>query len=319
MTTQDRGGFIFDILAGGKIGNVSASIQRPPPLTTKTRMKALGILGMVFDVIFYGDEITWDQLRAVWLWWGKATLVRFTVPQPGWEYKYDLVGGVFTVTNDIGQIQYRVRTEDISKFGISWDILRSHQFFIHYTAEFDDDAFLIAWKKQRGHNYDEHGHELPTPYDKDFSNLIFEKTYNAFYCDQYYSSDAYHHQRGFFVDVPAVNETFDNKLAQALISAVPEVSILRSLIPARSIKGDYSDVTVIFEDRKIGRAKKLRETELERVLETLLMIHAFASLMNRGKPVYEPWMLWEIWKWVIRGREPVRIRDRAFDLSPNWG
>lgn len=50
-----------------------------------------------------------------------------------------------------------------------------------------------------------------------------------------------------------------------------------------------------------------------------LMIYAFAAGNLMGsQPVVEPWMLWEMWRWLGKGNT-VYLEDKIFDISPNWG
>jgi hypothetical protein len=49
----------------------------------------------------------------------------------------------------------------------------------------------------------------------------------------------------------------------------------------------------------------------------VLLIQTFASINNMSKPMIEPWLLWDLWRWL--GRSNIVItRERAFDLSPWW-
>ena len=54
------------------------------------------------------------------------------------------------------------------------------------------------------------------------------------------------------------------------------------------------------------------------VFAALLTMSLFMGTKNLGKPCYEPWMLWQMFKWISR-RTILELEDRIFDLSPNWG
>lgn len=309
---KERGGYLFDLFSAGGVGNTSKSLDRTSKDVDAIRMKALGHLGVNFDAVYYGDTLTWDELETVGTTWGKSIDLVYAELKAGWIYDYEANGKVFTVINDLGVAEKKV-IKTWSELGICWDIMYSHQFKIHFSADFLNDAFLPAWRWKRGQE----------PVDPDDPNnqgkkesVIFFAGIKLAHIDPFFSDEALHFTCKRMINVLKTYPVLENDLTQTLEKA-KEVHILRSLVPVRQARGDYSGFMIKAETSKSAKRDKKRNAVVEIVMADLIMIAYFSSLMNMSKPVYEPWMLFGMWKW-LGSSDPILSIEKIFDLSPRW-
>mgnify|MGYP004602946355 FL=1 len=287
---------------------------------------------------YYGDTLTWEQLAKADLKWGQSTTILFDTLKAGWTYVYNCVEERFTVTNDMSKVVYAINTNKISNFGITWEILTSHQFWIEYTDSASNIWFLIGTKKPKHKpsvdpdnpdkppiDPDNPDPDNPDPDNPDPDNPEYWKIkfgpIRATYADQYYTKNLHHTDKRLASTPEYIMWTLDNKLEQDIqfIQEVP--TIIRSSIPVRDIRGDFTPQMVIAHDKaKEGQQYKERSAVLTiQQHMTLLLALVGANLYyHRGNPVIEPWMLWEIWKWLGQINIPEAV-DTIFDIMPNWG
>lgn len=283
------------------------SFGRPPEPYFSVRLMHIGHVGRNF-VDYYGGSMTWDQLGSLWIKWGTNETIKYNGLQPGWTYWWELGTWDFIVTDaDGNKTVEKIKT--VSDLGITWDIFESPQFSIHITGKFENDAFLIAWRYKRG---------VKNPDDTDWTEpdvICIEQPYLWGEFDHY--AGEYNHVKGKRL---TNKDTYEG--SYDFIVDIDVTGLVRTIILARianlSATGNFPaelksrDINVIVE-------KLLEDRHAEAwVVGNLLMIRMFASINNRGKPVYEPWMLWHLWQWLGHGMI-VSSRDRTFDLSPWWG
>lgn len=304
---KQRGGYIFDIFAAGSIGNVTKSIGRATNIIDAVRMKALGHLGVNFDAKYFGDTLTWDELSSAGVTWGNSTTLKYAELKDGWLYEYEANGKIFTVTDDKG-IVIKESVTTLSNLGICLDIMSSHQFTIYFSAYFINDAFLIAWKYKNGsNNYD------------GCRKTILNENIKLAYVDKYFTDDLLHWKCNRVTNCSDnISPNLKNKLIQALLSPTKQPSILRPKNRVLLTNGDYSELMITIDTSSIpAESNKKRNAIIDVVMADLFMIAYFASLMNMSKPVYEPWMLFGMWKWLCSS-DPVLSIEKIFDLSPRW-
>lgn len=304
--SAERGGWIADLLSGGGVGDASKSVGRCPRKIDIVRMKALAHLGVNFHTEFYGDTMRWDDLASVGLYSGVNTMaVTYPRLEPGWAYEYDAVGGVFTVTDQSGNVT-RKRIGNLSEMGIVAEILVSHQFRVYYSARFINDAFLVAWIKRRNQGIDGGLKD----------DTVRQQGYILSYVDQFFS-ETMPWRCGRMGIAAFLQPEPENNIEQDLQDPADEPEVLCSKSPARAATGDYSDMAIKGPGEKTGRIDKNRNAIVDVAMGEMVMVAAFASLTHMSKPVYEPWMLWELWKWLGSG-ELVELVEKIFDLSPRW-
>lgn len=281
---------------------------------------------------YFGDTLTWEQLAKADLKWGKSTTILFNTLEAGWTYVYNCVEQRFTVTNNKGKVVYAINTNRISDFGITWEILTSHQFWIEYTDSASNIWFLIGTKKPKHKpsvdpdnpeppiDPDNPDPDNPDPDNPEYWKIKFGPI-RATYADQYYTKDLHHTDKRLASTPEYIMWTLDNELEQNIqfIQEVP--TIIRASVPVRDIRGDFTPQMVIAHD-KAKEGKKSRERNAVLTIQqhmTLLLALVSANLYyRRGNPVIEPWMLWELWKWLGQINPPEAV-DTIFDIIPNWG
>lgn len=302
-----RGGFLFEIFTSGAIGKASPSLKLCPRKIDIVRLKALGHMGINFHEEYFGDTLTWWELTSAGLGYGNNLVTKYQTLEVGWTYELDAVSKIFTVTDSIGN-KTSVKIKTLSDLGIVRAIFESHQFRIYFSASFINDAFLIASIKRR--NGGDGGAEDET---KDDTSMY--PPYLLAYVDQFFIEKLHWKCKRLVSDECRVPQ-LENIITQE-ITAPKEVQILRSNVPVRSATGNFSDMAIYAPKVKCSLAQKQRNVIIDIVLGEFLMIAYFASLIHMNKPVYEPWMLFGIWKWLGSG-DPILSIEKIFDLSPRW-
>lgn len=314
MAVVERGGYIQATAIG--IGAFS-NLKCPTRPYVSVRFKILGHIGLRIPAEYVGGSMTWDELATVGLPWGNNETVIYPALEPGWTYILNPGKKTFTVTDALGNVTVHQNITTFSDLGIVWDILESPQFKIVFDASFEDNAFLLAWRYIHGFIPDGPGSDDP--------RFPEQRTEKMEYCwalvDAYLNQepvDASKIERFFWPgeNIAPVEDNLTSyidgtEIAKAntvLLARVADLSAYGSY-PSNFYKG--MNAAVAAQDM---RNKAAHSWEMG----TLLMIAAFASIMNASKPVFEPWMLWKMWQWV--GASSVVVtRDRCFDLSPWWG
>ncbi len=312
--SNERGGFMANMLSGGYLDKSSKSVRRCPRGIDLVRMKALGHLGVNFHEEYYGDTMAWFELESIRLKHGNSSTVKYPQLQTGWTYYYDAIGKIFTVTDDKG-VQTSEKINTLSDMGIVWDILSSHQFKIYFSARFINDAFLIAWVKKRGYVYDDDGKIIDPDDTIPKDDTIIDLGYKLAYVDQFFN-ETLHHRCSRIVKKEFKQPESENRITQVLCEP-KKAEILRTSVPVRRATGDYSDMAIKGPEVKFVMANKKRNAIIDIILGEFLMVAFFASIMNMSKPVFEPWMLWGLWKWLGSGK-PIESIEKIFDLSPRW-
>jgi hypothetical protein len=296
----DRGGWIQPGVEGLQSYR---HLGRAPLPFLSVKLKHLGHIGKQF-ADYYGDEVTWDQLGSLQIPWGNSTTIKYAALQPGWTYWWEIGTWDFTVTDELGNATVE-KVKTLSDLGITWEIFESHQFSIHISGKFENDAFLIAWRYRRGTDGDWYeppvqGHMMPYLWGE------FEK-----YLLEYIHIE---HRRL----VPASHaEATDVQYIDADVTGLIR-SLVFAYVAKLSATGDFP-AELLAKDINTVAAKVLENKKAESyIMGQLLMIQTFASINHMSKPVYEPWMLWYLWQWM--GKSSVVVsRERVFDLSPWWG
>ena len=327
--TKTRDGLAIDFITPS-INPTETSVVGTKPTYIRLAYIAAGNAGYSR---YFGDTLTWEQLSKADLRWGTSTTILFSTLQAGWSYVYNCVEERFTVTDDKGKVVYAINTNLISDFGITWEILTSHQFWIEYTDSASNIWFLIGTKKTKHNpsvdpdNPDKPpiDPDYPDPDNPDPDNPEYWKIkfgpIRATYADLYYTKDLHHTDKRLASRPEYIMWTLDNELEQSIdnIQAVP--TIIRSNVPVRDIRGDFTPQMVIAHDKvkEVNPCKKRKAVLTIEQHMTLLLALVSANLYyRRGNPVIEPWMLWEMWKWLGQINVPEAV-DTIFDIMPNWG
>lgn len=301
---MDRGGAIYLGLAGFKVEN--ASLGRPPKPFYSVRMKALSQLDRNSNIRITGDGLTWDDLAGLKVPWGDATELRFTVPEPGWAYTWDIGLKKLIVTDNSGSsTAYPAMT--LSDVGVSWDVLESSQFAILITAAFEPDVFLVCIRGASGRKIERNEYlwSLVDNYLSGLQHIVFDMM-----------SDW---SAGLGEDNPVIIDPGYPDGTPSFAGEWPSRDILLARVDQLLITGEFP-VNLILAAAALAadRPDVTREGLLEAAAEALLIRLWAVHLLSGSDPIYEPWLLWPLFQWLYV-RPVVVSRERIFDLSPWWG
>lgn len=303
----------------GWMGFKGLNTAKPPLPYFSVRMKHLGHLGLKIPAEFIGGSMTWDELGSIILRWGTNETLLYTVPQPGWTYKWDIGLGRFIVTDSNGNATIHEHIKTISDLGISWDILESPQFSIHLTANFENTAFLIGWRYKKGYPPNPDDPYYPDDPDNPVSSPEY---YGITALIQWSEVDKYLNSVLHIVYGRLIESSINDGGNQDASVTIDLTGYFRDILFAEAgnltASSNYPlDLYKASEAMTGNKEFLMRYVEMA-FIGDLLMIHLFASISNGSKPVFEPWMLWELWRWLGQGTVVIS-RDRTFDLSPWWG
>ncbi|MBP2629896.1 MAG: hypothetical protein H6Q70_524 [Firmicutes bacterium] len=282
---------------GSAIGKVNPSFIRPPRPYFSVRLKNLSHLGLKIPNKYYGDTLTFDEMEALNIDWGDNETLVYDSLQTSWSYVWNLGKKTFTVTDGNGAITIKTNVTTISDLGICYDILESHNFAIELTSDLDLPAFFIG-------------------------SRAMEKKASIMQSIRWSSIEAYlnsimHVAFKRLIERDETGLSVEDIFNLGLQINDTERNVLLAKITSLKAYGQYP-MNFLQGDQAIAVTRELIRQGTMLILGEFLMIQTFASINKMTKPVVEPWMLWDLWKWI--GRSSVTItRDRAFDLSPWWG
>jgi len=299
-----RGGVMLSIMNGG-LGDSTPSVKRRPECL-EFRLLTWQSIGVDFERVYYGDELTFELLQKFFIF-GNNPIVRYPSLSPGWQYRYDVHSRIFHVLDNMGK-ETAYPAETLSDLGIVWGILASHQFVLYFSVDEEPPIHSAAVKKNKySYNSDKQDDaEVP-------------ETYRLIRSDENTTGDRLPFDTNARTACVEINEDVCvNRLEQKLPACEPD-SILISA-PLRENEKDYR--FFLTENRRhilvdVKRFKR-RNAVVSFLIARILMLAYFASFSLRGKPAYEPWMLYGLWSW-LGDVLPFEYPDQIFDLSPNWG
>lgn len=278
-------------------GGMSKSFGRPPEPFFSVRLKPLGAIGIDRDVIIYGDEATLDFMSELKIPWGNAEPAVWDSLQAGWQWSWNVRTKLLTIRDASGNITLR-QSASWSELAVAADVLESHQFLYRFDGASLPDVFLIATKENGSRKAD----------GEDILWGEFDR----------YLSAAYHALFGrlcHWLDGPGYGKADD-----APYTAIED---LRKAISAKvgelSANGLWPQNLLLAAAGGIGVPKKVPREAMVTALGKYLMLSMLtASMLQADKPCYEPWMLWQMFKWLQKSTY-IELEDKIFDLSPNWG
>ena len=284
--------------------DVSKSLKRAPAPYTSTRLVPLGDLSAEqrpFSV--YGDEATLGFISSLRILWGTTEPQTWDTLQEGWSWKWNIRTKWLTITDDQGNITERY-APTWSDLAVSWAVVESHQFTYYFDTGFIPNPFYIVKR------------ELPNLH-------AGEERFDYGTVDDYMQNNPLHifFWRLYVRDIPN-----DIEIPHNPYSFIEELRQgLSALICDLSATADFPVEYNLFENAETFTAEWQR-TDRDALLRLfgiyLFWANATASLFlgdeYENKPCYEPWMLWQMWKWLQKFKFDD-IADVIFDLAPNWG
>lgn len=287
-----RNGQMYHPLLGFTVANRSLS-GRTRPLYP-IRLRNLNAVPFAY----WGGVLTWLIMETLGIAWGDNEIIRYEEPQPDWIYEWDLTTKIFKVTTDTGEIT-TYYAETLSGLGISWAILESSQFYIYPQGRKANEAFLIGTRsdaKRVGNA--QQCHYMDIAYLRGVQHAVFDFL------------SAYQELQAAGADLSGQGQAHENYPEDVLLARTHDLGF----------KNGYPISLCPGSKAFAGKRSPIMHAGYTRAM-TLLMIRLFASRLLsplNSKIVYEPWMLWEIFRWVFV-RPNAGRRDRIFDLSPWWG
>lgn len=279
---------------------------------------------------YYGDEIDLRFWRMLKMPFGSSNDPENPLTlQEGYIYKYYFKTKVFDVYDDTGtKIIHKTNVRTIAQMNIDFTIHKSHQFWIVAPLSLDGFYFMfpvflkedkkhidIETVSDRGVN-NEYLPDRVRPYGKNDED---NPSWNIKYLANYY--DKYLYLIQGFLDVSSSWNLRKD------LSAVYLYDIdYKDLRPSNYF---YNKVFYEFSAKKKLSIKEARLFGAMSLLYMQLGIGLYPDLMpiqregetQNNRPVYEPWLIWGVLKFLYNKRTVDWDEDVPipyFDLSPAW-
>ena len=277
-------------------GIVNPSFIRPPQPYFSVKFKNLNHLGLKIPNNYYGDTLTEDEIESLNIPWGDNEMMVYDTLKLDWSYVWNIGKKTFTVTDDNKAVTVKTNVIAISDLGICQDVLESHNFVIELTADLNVPAFFIGTRAM---------------YKK--SSILQNIRWSSI--EAYLNSIMHVAFKRFIERDESV------LMAEDLFSIDMQINDAeRSLLIAKitNLKADDKYPANLSQGRQaLSVTRELIRQGILLFFGDVLLIQTFASINNMSKPMIEPWLLWDLWRWL--GRSNIVItRERAFDLSPWW-
>lgn len=304
----------------------------------------------------YGDELMWKQLADLKLVNGAASNVRYTSLLNGWRYVYRPQDKTFTVYNASNEIDSQIKTTTFSEFGIVWEILSSHQFYLEWECHYllPDCVTLESNTKSDGTTLKETGltvvadytplrgenpiREINAKYQYKLYRLTkISKENRKVYGDELKweelqstgliqgdshkivfptATPKYEYFYKPYDEIFIVNDADGNAIYSLNTNDLSEFGLPWSIFSSHQFYIWYH-ASIADDKYLLGTRRRTRNTIISLEKYLLALISVMlATVSNRNNPVYEPWMLWRIWQWLGESSEEAVY---CFDIMPNWG
>lgn len=245
--------------------------------------------------------------------WGTDVPMAWDMPADAVSWRWNVRTGVLTTVHADGSETMRI-VRKWQSLAVAVDVLESHAFVYFFDAASYASAFLVASRELSAR--------------KAWSSLLLwgevekylTETFRIFFTRL---QDWLAARQVSESDAPIPNEPHGKPEAQEN-RAVEELRqwmlaevrrLLADGVYPRSIHED-ADALVAVPKKEVREAVALVFGRY--VFAALLTMSLFMGTKNLAKPCYEPWMLWQMFKWISR-RTILDLEDKIFDLSPNWG
>jgi len=293
-------------------GRVSSSLSGRSEALNPLR---LFLLDKTSTIVAQSQTLFWDTFEALGVAWGDSTTLRYAEPETGWTYVWNVSTGVFVVTDAVGVATAYTDVTTISGLGVSWAVLESAQFSLMINAvSTTDTTTVLAFPRGLKANRSRAG--AKQAYDHNSSAYLAIGTQHAIFNRLSYSG--YSGNSDYTADDGTVEITTNT----AFLGDILVFSILLSeaggLLQATVPRSHYLQGGGSSHEGTRTRADK---ASLMVSSYSYLMIALFAqSKLSAGESriVYEPWMLYEIFRWYFNVTRITTVDRRIFDLSPRW-
>lgn len=264
---------------------------------------------------YYGDTMTmraWDFLKIPMGAMGTLPLHTW---QNGYKYVYNYTSKTFDVYDDSGNnIDHRDNVLTIGDMHIDFTIYRSHEFIIYYDVTGENSDFFLIGKTVKKKYGDSPTYNYGSFKDYLYSDIKYPETeyvdrISACDIDDYVRINIAPDRKSYKlvpkplgVDITKYNVTHSPKVYNSSYE-LTDVKFIKPEYKATFIK--YSLLFAL-----MSRCVYPSLYGLERADET-----------HNNRPVYEPWLIWGVFKFLFLHREEASSDSyeiEVFDLSPNW-
>lgn len=325
------------------IGNGSSSLANvTPPLSGRLQCAAFVTGG---KVIVYGDEATLDFWDALNVLWGTSQPIQEQYTE-GYQYIWNINQKKLFVISQNGSVERVKNIKTISDLAIDMDIVESHAFQIVIDSDLmAGSGYLIGRRviPQRPCDQeapakliDQSTGNLTIPNFPDFK-LKFVQGNVSLPCMRKFTYRKHLQVSSVYAGEKYLDRTilpeerwkisymwqnyynYQEDTNLYFTANVIEITILYALIQKLRADG-YFPQNYLIGGREFPAEKLLRfKNGVIENLSYYLMVRIISTNLKCGSnPVFEPWMLWVVWRWLGQGSNVV-TEERIFDLSPNWG
>lgn len=326
-------------------GSSNTSLLFSVPLFNNTKIISPEILSNELRPIYYGDEVNLRFWASLHLNIGSNSSLPIRHLQEGYKYVYDSYSTTFYIIDNTGNIVETIHNiKSVGDMRIDFNIYKSHQLEIIITGMEETYPFYIPaklnWNELVFDEYKDVPDGILNIYDTDT-----ERPYEQFnsnnpkrlihYIDDFvpHNREQFNYANNYTLNINA--NTYNvfllgdtkihwNKMYYANELVCNKYRIFDSDIFKCKYNTDNPDNppirNIIFTGTLLDISWLLSCYTLSLYPELMPIILNNETINNR--PVYEPWMIWGLYKFIWNKKNTDTTDDFVipiFDLSPNWG
>lgn len=288
------------------------------PVCNGIRLKPASLIGNTANQILYGDTTNMGTYGTLDLIMGEPTGTTFTTYTTGYTYIYDIGSETFKITDNNGTVvSIKTNVKSIADLMIDFTVFENHAFEIRLGSAFGTGEFFLNSTLQFSGN-----------------SFIYMDKMVWGNIDEYYESV-----------LSTIRPNIYKNIGDIDINDIVTQIITNYLVEEESMdglgKGDASlSVGATFpfyvgiDDVKNATISPttvmVNKIEFSSYVIPLLTVSLFPQLfpaiatneLINNRPVYEPWMVWELYKLIYNivsnNPNPTKSGLSVFDLSPMW-
>lgn len=284
---------------------VGKSLKRSPVPFPSTRLLPLGAIGIPPYV--YGDEATLGFIDSLCIVWGDTVPAAWDSLQAGWLWDWHLSDRHLEIIDANGHKTTR-QADTWSDLLVSMEVLESHQFRYILDADNEPSPFIIVSR--------------PVGV---LSSFLPAYLWGLNGSAEGGGTYEYVQQGRTFWLVDSEDGTLPTLTftLSAMVDEKSEAALMANITADLAAAGIYPlNLKDAAPDIVAGYQRTERQGNVAEFGRILFWAYATASLFlnddYESGPCYEPWMLWQMWKWLQK-YQFSDISGKIFDLSPNWG
>ena len=319
-------------------GVLNTSLTVSIPVFNNIKIISPEVLSNELTPPYYGDTVTiafWKKLHIKL--GGKSSSPIYHL-QSGYKYIYDSYKNTFTIINDVGNIVETIRKiTSIGDMRIDFNIYKSHQLEISIAGLEETFPFYIpadlTWKPWESDEYTESYEGINDIYKVDINPdmPIYNTEREIHYIDKYLNYDNFYNYIGLKTHYDIDAYCYNLKLLGKSTINWDNISHYNELVNDEYSLSDGDKATSTLPWEPPLKRSEFVGTFLK--MSSLLPCYTMSMypelmpiLLNtetiNNRPVYEPWMIWGLYKFIWNKKNTDVTDDFVipiFDLSPIWG